>query len=328
MVQKILVLRFSSIGDIVLTSPVVRCIKEQTQADVHFLCKVKFHSLLSNNPHLDKVITFEKDIHEVMPTLRAEKYDYIIDLHHNLRSARLKWKLGVKSYSFPKLNIRKWLYVRLKWNKMPAIHVVDRYFEAVQFLGVKNDRKGLDFFISAHDEVSIASYLPPHFQSYIAIALGAQFATKRLPIEQLKKLVTGIQFPIVLLGGKEDEATGNELAALSPTQIFNAAGRLTLQQSASIIRQSTLVIAHDTGLMHIASAFNKTIFSIWGNTTPALGMAPYLPHANNRIFEVKHLSCRPCSKIGYQKCPKGHFKCMMQHNITEIAQATNEFSTK
>lgn len=318
--KKILILRFSSIGDIVLTTPVVRAVKEQTGAEVHYLTKQPFTGIVAPNPYIDRVITFQKDIDEVVEELKNEQYDYIIDLHHNLRTLRLKRKLKRSAKSFPKLNIQKFLYVRLGWKMMPDLHIVDRYFETVRHLGVNNDQKGLDYFIPESEEVDVTSFLPEIFHTgYIAIAMGAQFATKRLPLEKLEELVHKIQLPVVLLGGKEDELTGNQLAAIAPSNVFNAAGKCTLGQSASLVKQSVCLVTHDTGLMHIGSAFKKRIFSIWGNTTPELGMYPYLPGEGSELFEQKELSCRPCSKIGYQKCPKGHFKCMNDQNIDEIA---------
>jgi ADP-heptose:LPS heptosyltransferase len=325
--KKILVLRFSSIGDIVLTSPVVRALKKQLACEVHFLTKSSFRGIVAHNPYIDKVFTFEKDIHEVTNELKAEQYDFVVDLHHNLRTLRLKRLLKRPSTSFPKLNIRKYFYVRFKWSVMPDVHIVDRYFEAVKSLGVHNDELGLDYFIPQEEEVDTTNFLSDSFQTgYVAIALGAQFATKRLPFEKLHELISGITLPVVLLGGKEDAETGAKLSEIDPTRVYNAAGRCSLNQSASLVKQAVCLITHDTGLMHIGSAFKKDVFSIWGNTTPQLGMYPYLPGKNSQQFEVENLSCRPCSKIGHQQCPKGHFKCMTEQDVTKIIRAVHKKS--
>lgn len=323
-VKKILVIRFSSIGDIVLTSPVVRCLKKQTNAEIHFLTKEKYAALVRSNPFIDKVITIDKDIHEVMDVLKSERYDFIVDLHHNLRTLRTKRQLKVPAQSFPKLNAQKWLFVRFKINRLPKKHVVDRYFEATSNLSIKNDGLGLDYFIPEKDTVDISTFLPQAFQVYATLALGAQFATKRLPKSQLEKLIALLPFPLVLLGGKEDQELGDELARKFPETVFNAAGICNLNQSASLVKQSKFIITHDTGLMHIASAFHLPIISIWGNTTPDFGMSPYLPEKGSQLFEVKNLSCRPCSKIGFQACPKKHFNCMMLQDIPAIAEAAKK----
>ena len=143
--MKLLIARFSSIGDVVLTTPIVRAIKEQRpDCEIHFITKQAFKTLLENNPHLSKIHTFQRSFKEILPQLKQEEYDYIIDLHHNLRSVLLSLSLGVKASRFQKLNIRKWLLVNLKWKVMPEVHVVERYFGAVSFLGVQNDQRNGD----------------------------------------------------------------------------------------------------------------------------------------------------------------------------------------
>lgn len=324
--MKILLIRFSSIGDIVLTTPVIRCLKNQLpEVELHFITKKKFESVLINNPHLNKVWTIEQEITEVIDELKKNKFDLIIDLHHNLRSAHLKRGLGVSANTFKKLNFEKWLMVNFKFNRLPEQHIVDRYLETTKKLSIKNDYQGLDFFIANENEID-PDLLPSNFRSnFVAFAIGAQHNTKKLPLEKIKSCCAKINHPIILLGGKEDEENGNLIASQNPDQIFNLCGKLNLQQSASVIKQSRLVICHDSGLMHIASAFRKKVISIWGNTIPEFGMFPYQPGSeiNCKIIQVNGLSCRPCSKIGYTKCPKKHFKCMMQIDEDEIAELAN-----
>jgi len=315
--RKILIIRFSSIGDIVLTTPIIRCLKQQMNVELHFLTKSAYKNILSPNPHLDKIWTIDKEIGEVIRDLKAEKYDHIIDLHHNLRTLRVKLNLGVPATSFPKLNVKKWLLTNLKINQLPNIHIVDRYFETVKKLGVKNDNTGLDYFIPSNKEIDTVQYgFAPH--EYIAFAIGAKFATKRLPTHKIIKICKSLPYPIVLLGGKEDIANGNLISEKSGTHVFNACGQFSLHGSASWVRQSRLLITHDTGLMHIGAAFKKRIISIWGNTVPTFGMYPY--QTDYEVIEVNDLKCRPCSKIGYQACPKGHFRCMESIDVGEILE--------
>lgn len=317
--KKVLIIRFSSIGDIVLTSPVVRCIKEQKpEIEIHFLTKKSFKSLLENNPYISKIHTIEKNVSEVIEDLKKENFDFIVDLHHNLRSAETKLKLNKPSSSFQKLNFKKWLLVNMKVNKMPDLHVVDRYLKTVETLGIKNDNKGLDFFIPTKDEINLSSLPITHQNGYIGFVIGAKFATKKLPTSKIISICKKLNQAIVLLGGKEDVALANEIEKEVGSTIYNACGKYNLNQSASLIKQANKIISHDTGLMHIAAALKKEIISVWGNTIPALGFAPYLPHPNSKIVEVKNLSCRPCSKIGYDKCPKAHFKCMMEIDEREV----------
>lgn len=318
--MKILVVRFSSIGDIVLTTPVLRCIKQQLkEVELHFITKQNFISVIENNIYVDKFFTIEKNISEVIPQLKKENYDCIIDLHHNIRTLKLKAALGKKAFSFNKLNWEKFLIVNLKINKLPQKHIVDRYFEAVDLIGVKNDGKGLDYFIKEKDKIEIESYLPVHFYNgYNALVIGGSYYTKRIPLNKLKEICTQSSLPLVLLGGKEDNSIAEQLHKNFNTKTINLCGKLNLNQSASVIQQSQTVITSDTGLMHIAAAYKKDIISVWGNTIPEFGMGPYLAGEHSQIAEVNNLSCRPCSKLGYKKCPKGHFKCMNDIEIKSL----------
>ena len=318
--MKILVVRFSSIGDIVLTTPVLRCIKQQLKdVELHFITKQQFISVIENNPHVDKFHTIKDSLTEVIPQLKEENYDYIIDLHHNARTLKLKLALGKKSFSFNKLNWEKFLIVNLKTNKLPETHIVDRYFETVKSLGVKNDNKGLDYYINEKDDIDIPSSLPSLFHNdYNVLVVGGSYFTKQIPVNKLKEICTQSSLPIVLLGGKDDVVNAEQVYQLHKNKTINLCGKLNLNQSASIIQQSHKVITSDTGLMHIAAAFKKDIISIWGNTIPEFGMGPYLAGNNSQIVEVKNLSCRPCSKLGYKKCPKGHFKCMNDISFSNV----------
>lgn len=289
------------------------------KAEIHFLTKENFKNILELNPYLDKVITFSKSTDEVIPILKNEKYDLVIDLHKNIRTAKLKAQLFRKNISFNKINLEKWLTVNTKKKEfLPAKHIVERYLESIKKLGIINDEKGLDFFISKEDEFNFPNEIQKDF---IAFAIGAQFATKRLPMEKMISLLSKINYPMVLLGGKEDKETALSIISSLPTKtILNYCGELSIRQSAYVISKSKVVLTHDTGLMHIAAAFKKPIVSIWGNTIPEFGMYPYLPNQKDLYdcVEVDDLKCRPCSKIGFQSCPKKHFDCMNNQNEEKI----------
>ena len=313
--MKILVLRFSSIGDIVLTTPVMRCLKTQKpEYQVHFATKKAYKNLLANNPYIDKIHVLEDSLSDLASELKKEEFDLIIDLHNNLRTVNLWSLLRVKRIKFDKLNWEKWLMVRLKVNMLPYEHIVDRYLETLSSLGVVNDGKGLDYFIP--DSTSLSAFtLPNH---YIVYALGAQHNTKKLPLSKQIELCNSINGTVVLIGGKEDIEAGEQLSQ-SCTNALNLCGQLSIDQSALLMKGADKVFSHDTGMMHIAAALCKPIVSIWGNTIPEFGMYPYYPadfdDSKSQMLEVNNLSCRPCSKIGYDKCPKGHFKCMTLQNF-------------
>jgi len=330
--MKFLIIRFSSIGDIVLTTPVVRCLKKQVAtAEIHYLTKSSYSPVLSCNPHIDKVHYMENNLDRVIEDLKKEDFDYVIDLHHSLRSMKVKKALGKKSFSFPKLNVEKWIYTSFKLNTLPSVHIIDRYMKTVESFGVKNDGAGLDYFIAPEDHVKETDIPAAQQAGYIGIVIGAALNTKKYPLHKLKELCEQIDHPIILLGGLEDADEGERISAVDDVKIYNACGKFSLNESADLVSRAKLIVTNDTGLMHIAAAFKRPIISIWGNTVPEFGMFPYygenfLSHQQQLpfdIMEVKKLACRPCSKIGYDKCPKGHFKCMEMISAAAIAEKIN-----
>lgn len=326
--MKILIIRFSSIGDIVLTTPVVRCLKEQLEeVEIHYLTKRKFAEVLDGNPYLDKVLVFDQSLSEILALLKYNKYDLIVDLHKNFRSKKVKNYLGIKSVSYHKYNIAKWLLVNFKKDMMPASHIVDRYFQAVNEFGITNDGGGLNFY-AHHQNKEVLDDLPPAFvNNYVAVVVGAMYETKAMPTEKLARLCQNLDLPVVLLGGQKEKDRGEAIKELVGDKAFNACGNYSLGGSAAFIMAAKKVISHDTGMMHIAAALDKEMVSIWGNTVPAFGMSPYYSPKSNTISmiaEVKNLACRPCTKLGYNKCPKKHFKCMNEIKESEIISFVNQ----
>ena len=301
----------------------IRCLKEQIPgAEVHYLTKEQFVPILRENPCIDKIhFISHGGLKEIYSGLIAENFDFIVDLHKNFRSLAVRRKLKKPSATFDKLNFQKWLIVNFKINRLPHVHIVDRYFQAVEPLGVRNDQKGLDYFIPADEEVSLNT-LPDYLHGgYIGLVIGAKHNTKIFPVDKMISLLEKAEQPVVLLGGKDDHPRAEEIIQKTSHKIFNACGMFSINQSASLVRQADKIIANDTGLMHIAAAFRKEIISLWGNTIPEFGMYPYMPGVEDqsKIFEVKGLNCRPCSKLGYKKCPKKHFRCMRDIDTDEIA---------
>ena len=322
---KFLVIRFSSIGDIVLTSPVVRIIKQQVEnSEIHYITKPQFKSILESNPYIDKVHVLKESFTEIINDLKKEHFDYIIDLHRNIRTARFKNQLKIISFSFNKLNWEKWLLVNFKKNKMPDAHIVDRYVETLKVFDVKNDKKGLDYFIPKEDEVNVLTISNELKNGYVGVVVGAFHNTKKLTKEKLISICKKIENSILLLGGPDNKEEAEEVRKAVGENVFNACGQYNINQSASLVKQANVILTPDTGLMHIASAFKKKIISVWGNTVPEFGMYPYMPHPDSVIMEIKDLKCRPCSKIGFSECPKKHFKCINDLDSDLIAKKINE----
>lgn len=325
--MKILLIRFSSIGDIVLTTPVVRCIKRQLPgAEIHYLTKESFRPVLEANPYIDRIHTLGDDLGSVIAGLKTCGFDWVIDLHKNIRTGRVKQALAVKSLSFNKLNVQKWLRVNLKLNVLPDKSIVERYFEALKPIGVRNDGEGLDYFIPEKDRTSHNDIPMSHWAGYVGFVIGGSYATKQLPSERWKELCALSPIPVILLGSAEDRAMGEEIAEMDPIKIYNSCGKFNINESADLVKHAKLIVTNDTGLMHVAAAFRKPVVSLWGNTIPEFGMFPYYGFNNLKtriapqslFLENKNLPCRPCSKIGFDHCPKKHFKCMYDLKISEI----------
>lgn len=323
--MKILVIRFSSIGDIVLTSPVVRALKNADKVkSVHFLTKQTFKDLLIHNPYIDKVHLLGESFSTLLEELKAESFDYLIDLHHNLRTWRVKRQLPCPAFSFDKYNWTKYKMTRFQTKGLAVPHIVQRYGDTLKSLQIPLDDGGLDFFlpesaISSAKEQLQASGMLRQIGDTLAIVLGASYQTKRWIDSHFIQLIQSYQRPVLLLGGKDAQAEASKIEQAINVPLFNVVGKVNILVAAAMMKECGVVLTHDTGFMHIAAAFRMHIVSLWGNTVPEFGMTPYKsPH---QILEVKDLSCRPCSKLGFDQCPKQHFNCMNQISPEQVLQA-------
>ena len=326
--MKILIIRFSSIGDIVLTTPVIRCVKQQIEnAEVHFLTKKTFKDVTIANPYIDHFHYFDNNLDELAETLNLEQFDYIVDLHKNLRTMLLRRKVKSKWFIYKKLSWQKFVLTKLKINVMPRRHVTLRSLDAVRPLGVRDDGKGLDYFIPPGERIEHDHLPASHYFGFVAIVIGASYFTKKLPVYKLKELCSKIDYPIVLIGGPEDVEEGRQIAEQDDIKIYNSCGKFSINASADIVSKAKLVISHDTGLQYIAAAFNKRILAIWGGTSPSLQVEPFygssqLPLHTNYVL---NLGCQPCSNYGTRTCPRGHFKCMKHQNIDDMVSKVEAF---
>mgnify|MGYP006103651461 CR=1 FL=1 len=322
--MKVLFIRFSSIGDIVLTFPVVAAFKEKyPESQISFLSKEVSIELLAAQPHIDNSISFNGSILKTRKWVKNQNFDVIVDLHKNIRSITVSALNARKVFRFNKLNFHKKIYTTFKIDILPEKHIVDRYFEALSSLHLNTKSISTSFEIPKKSEVDLNEVFGAVPVEFLCIALGAKFNTKKIPLPLLVEIVEQINVPIALLGGQNDIENGEHLIKkFTQKTLVNCAGKYTILQSASILKKAGKLITGDTGLMHIASFFDTQIITIWGNTSPKFGMYPYRQIANNKdvMFEKKELKCRPCSKIGFDSCPKGHFNCM-KHEANDILKA-------
>ncbi len=321
--DRLLVIRLSSIGDVVLTTPLVRRLRAKfPNAEIHFLTKPAFAPLVLYNPNLTKVFapeTFNK----------ASFYDICIDLQHNGHSAQLRPHAHT-TFRYRKENWKKFLLVNFKVNLYSGYtSTAERYINAVAPLGLADDNEGCEIFLDDASKAFAAKQVEQNSNRpkppVLAVAYGARHFTKRFPAERfssvLNRLLEKYALEIWLLGGKEDSTIGEEIyrSIAQKERVKNFAGTCSLLESAALIEHADAMLCNDTGLMHIAAAFQKPIVALFGSSVAEFGFLPYRsPHS---ILEVKNLTCRPCSHIGRDRCPEKHFRCMTDIDDERIIAA-------
>lgn len=319
---RVLLIRFSSIGDIVLTTPVIRSLREaHPDWELHLLVKPGMEAALGANPRLDRIHRWRGA--ETLRELKQLKFNHILDLQHSLRSLRVRLALGVPASVFPKYNLEKYLLVRFKRSLRPIPHVVFRYAETLRPLGVALDGGGLEFFVPPEAEAEAAA----QFSAWgldrqgpvLAVVLGAAHRTKRWPAAHFAELIRLRGGPVLLLGGADARADADAILAQVQAPLADGVGRFSLAVSAALMRRCGAVLTHDTGMMHIAAAFGMQVFSLWGSTVPAFGMTPF--RTESVLLEHPGLGCRPCSKLGHPACPLGHFRCMQELAPQQVLRA-------
>ncbi len=319
-IHKILIIRLSSLGDILLTTPVIKALKTKYHnVQIDFVLKKEFCDTLRHNPNISQLYFYEKDNAGLLKNdLLKKKYDFVIDLQNNFRSRGLTKGLGCKIYRFKKPTFKKLLLVWLKINLLKDLKAItSRYAEAAE---VDIDQHGLELFLPNN----VSSQLVGE-KKYIGLCPGAKHFTKRWLPEYFVELGNELNkhgFTIVLFGGKSDK----ELCEMISKQIF---GSLNLQndnqlfQIAADMRMCQLVITNDSGLMHTASAVGVPIAAILGSTVREFGF--FSEAEQNLILENNSLFCRPCSHIGRANCPKKHFKCMTDITPQAVLEKLQNF---
>ena len=289
---RILVIRFSSIGDIVLTAPAVASLRQAIHGscEIHFLTKANMAPVVEGFGALvDHVHTIEESTAEVQEALKDLNFDYVVDLHNNVRSRSIKRTLGLISFTVDKQNWAKWLLVR-GWRRTPVTSIVERYVEAFAgaFGAVVPER-----WPALFEEASAPTGLP---EAYAVLAIGATHSGKQLTPSLMRAIIDRSDAPVVLIGGSGD---AERAKALEGSNVISLVGETTLAESAAVLRGAQHVYAGDTGMMHLAAAMGTPVTSFWGCTRPSLGMAPWSPARGSAIIVPDvQLGSRPCSKLG------------------------------
>jgi len=319
---KFLIIRFSSIGDIILTTPLIRCLRAAfPNAQIDFLVKKEFAVVLSGNPHISNIITFDKkdsrnELRRIRTQIQLSRYSVIFDIQKNIRSMMIcvGTRTGVAGYS--KKILARDLLIRFHVNIYSEIKPVYlRYFEAVETLGVKYDGNGTEVFPSTQEFENIRVILDQNHiepgKPILVVAPGAQWENKRWTTQGFATAADTFcaqhGATTILIGGPGDVDACNEVNSQMKTPSLNLAGKLSLMGSASLLGKAAMVFTNDTGMLHMAQAMKAPVVAVYGPTTRELGFFPLLQ--NSRVAEVD-ISCRPCTQKGLHSCPKKHFRCM------------------
>lgn len=306
--NSILVIRLSSLGDVILTTPILRAIKKKyPAANIDFVVKEQYRMVVENNPYLRKVFPLfynKKNFKELRKELKKNNYDLVLDLQNNFRSRRLTSYTKAKVFRFNKLSLEKFLLVQFKINKLKNKGLItERYAEAFPDLELDND--GAEIFIPGNIKPRINGD-----KKYIGFCPGSRHATKIWSsgyfIELGNKLAEE-GYTILLFGGKEDEHLCISLQHHIKDSIDLSTNN-NLYQMASEMTFCSVIVSNDSGLMHAASAMKVPIVTIFGSSVKEFGFTPY--KSNFILVENNNISCRPCSHIGRDKCPQGHFNCL------------------
>ena len=317
--MKILIIQAASLDKVILSTPIIRTLHTQFEGDVSYLTKREFKDSLSGNPYLTNVQVIDQD-HSNLKDLR---FDVLIDLQNDRISRKIKISAN-QIFRFKNNRLKELVFLKLKINRLSNKHLVDQYFQLLASLSIKQDNLGLDYFIPHKDEVELGWLPDSHQRGYAVVCIEAPLKTMQLTKNKLIELCDRINKPIILIGSMDDQKLGDEITSFfqpgseeeelqieelnKKTIVFNACGKFSINQQASLIKRAAWVFTHQNGVMQIAAAFQKKIYTIWGSSTPFFGEYPY--RTSFVIFENNKLSCRPCAKLGHKECPKGHFKCV------------------
>ena len=326
--MRILVIRFSSAGDIILTSLFTRVLaKRFPDAEIHYLTKQEYAPLVQYAPHIDRVIaippgTTLRDLARVKSELIRENqgdYDIVFDLHNSLRSRYMRAGLGRELGVFQKPTFKKWLLVHRKVNRLrPIVPIPERYLRAGERFGLENDGEGLDL----HTGATLAPIVAQAKRPTIAIAPGAKHATKRWLPENFSALGTmlagDLDARIVLLGGVDERDLCRQVARDIAGETVDLSGRTSLLEAAAALDVCNVVVSNDSAIAHIAAARKRPVISLFGSTVQEFGFAPY--GTRSAVVEVEGLYCRPCTTIGRDSCPEGHFRCMREITVQKVLE--------
>jgi heptosyltransferase-2 len=331
---KILIIRMSSIGDIVLTFPFIRLLRKKfPEAQIDFVVKKEYRELIEANKNISNIFSFDSqkgfnELKKLKGKIKKERYKYIFDIHRNLRSYYLrKFSKSKKVFLYKKYRIRRWLLIRLKLNFFKStIPVYKSYINSAKKIGLVDDNEGFDFLIDKSHLDKINEFLRKENISgdeyIVGICPGAGYERKCWTIDGFSKIgkffAKEFNATIVILGDENDHEKGEMIREAVGNKVYNFCGELSIMESSALVSKCNVIITNDNGLMHIAVALNKKLVAIFGATVEEFG---YFPVNVNSVVVQRMVLCRPCSNNGWKECYKKNVECMRDISPEDVKNA-------
>src|SRR6266581_2193653 len=324
----VLLVRFSSIGDILLTTPLVRALaRRHPEAKLVYVTKRALAPLVSDNPHLADVVTLAPDepVRHLARRLRACGPTHGLDLHGSLRSSALRLLVRCRWAGYRKRKLARTLLIATKldgYRRRASSPVAERYFEAARRLDTRPDDGPPEFCLRPGATARTAQWLAERGLAgarLAALAPGAAHATKRWPIAHWSALAERLGaagYRPVVVGGPEDRGLAQQLVAEGGSAVASAAGEFSLQETGALLARARVVVSGDTGVMHMATGVGAPVVALFGPTVAPFGFFPY--RAPSVVLQ-RDLDCRPCSATGTATCPLGHHRCLADITPEEVA---------
>jgi ADP-heptose:LPS heptosyltransferase len=310
---RILLVRFSSLGDVVLTTPLVRALRRAfPSAEITFVTKRRYAALLGGNPAIDRIEALEagESLRSLAGRLRGRPFDHGLDLQGSLRSLALRRAVRGRWTGYGKRRGRRWRLLLAGGHAQPDdVPVAERYFGAAAHLGIRPDGEPAEVFPSAPAREAAAALGPAGF---VALAPGARHHTKRWPPGHWRALAERLAERGLAVVGVGDAAERELLCGGPIGEAYGA----PLDVTAALLARALVVVANDSGLMHLATAVRRPVVALFGPTVRALGFSPYRAEA---VVLERAMRCRPCSATGGPFCPLLHHRCLRDITPAEVA---------
>jgi heptosyltransferase-2 len=310
--KKILIIRFSSLGDIILSFPLINALKkEYPESEIHYLTKSAYKAILELNQAISKIILFnDQPLSELKSEIKNGGYDLVLDIHKNFRSILHTLFSGLNVKRYRKDTIKKFLLVKFKINLFNEITPV--YKKYIKTVGDEFAKKYLHY---TSTELEF-DRTPQYDFKYIVIAPSSKHFTKTYPKDKFIDFIKTSSFKVILVGDESNKDKEICEYIENETDAINLCGRLSYAELANVVFNSEYVITNDSAILHFSEMLGKKVKAIFGSTVKEFGFFPQLE--NSVVFENKNLKCRPCTHIGLPACPLGHFKCMNEIQLEKL----------